>query len=84
MPFNVLDKIYGKKHIYLLFRRFINVTSNFKQKQQNNNSKLKNNYRIKECVTSKKDCQKNKLNKHCSKFPSKTPNFEQYLFNLFF
>ena len=71
--FNVLDKIYGKKYISLLFRSFINIRSNCKQKQQNNNSKLKNNYRIKEYVTSKKDCQKNKLNKHCSKFASKTP-----------
>ena len=50
---------YTLTSISLLFTSFINVKSNY------NRAKCKN-------ITSKEDCQKNKLNKHCSKFPSKT------------
>ena len=51
--------------------------------QQHNKSKLKNTYRIKvkyNNVTSKEDCQKNKLHKHCSKFTSKTLIQSQHLY----
>ena len=64
--------------------------------KQHSTSKLKNTYRIKEIpvtinVTSKEDCQKNKLSNQCSKFPSKAlisisvfnANFEECLITSF-
>ena len=54
MDYENTHNLFKITNISLLFRSFINVKTNFKQKiqitQQHNKSKLKNTYRIKEII----------------------------------
>ena len=66
--------IYLKAQIFIFFSDASPLWNQITNKNTNDSSMAKYNN-----VTSKEDRQKNKLDKHCSKFTTKTLIYSQYL-----